>query len=44
MSFRVMSFNIRGASDTHDGANGWSKRAALNVATIRKYAPDLIGF
>lgn len=44
MTFRVMSFNIRGASDEHDGVNGWAQRAALNVETIKRYAPDLIGF
>ena len=44
MTFRVMSFNIRGADHPGDGANQWQYRAALNVATIRKYAPDVIGF
>ncbi len=44
MSFRIMSFNVRGDSHRHDGANSWDRRASLNVATIRKYAPDLIGF
>ncbi|MBI1256476.1 MAG: hypothetical protein GC204_03305 [Chloroflexi bacterium] len=44
MTFRVMSFNIRGADHPQDGANQWQYRAALNVATIRKYAPDVIGF
>ena len=39
-----MSFNIRGAFHHGDGDNLWQNRAALNVATIRKYAPDLIGF
>ncbi len=41
---RVMSFNIRGASFAQDGVNAWENRAALNVATIQRYAPDLIGF
>jgi endonuclease/exonuclease/phosphatase family metal-dependent hydrolase len=41
---RVMSFNIRGASFAHDGVNAWENRAALNVATIHRCAPDLIGF
>ncbi len=41
---RVMSFNIRGSSFVEDGVNAWKNRAGLNVATIRRYAPDLIGF
>ena len=40
---RVMSFNIRGFSRRSDGINSWENRAALNVATIKRYAPDLIG-
>jgi endonuclease/exonuclease/phosphatase family metal-dependent hydrolase len=44
MSFRVMSFNIRGAFHKSDGLNAWHQRAALNVQTIRRHAPDLIGF
>ena len=40
---RVMTFNIRGAFH-RDGANAWSERAALNVATIERHAPDLSGF
>jgi endonuclease/exonuclease/phosphatase family metal-dependent hydrolase len=40
---RVMSFNIRGFSRKGDGINCWGNRAALNVATIKRYAPDLIG-
>jgi endonuclease/exonuclease/phosphatase family metal-dependent hydrolase len=43
-NLRVMTFNIRGAFHLHDGANAWANRAALNVATIKRYAPDLIGF
>ena len=39
-----MSFNIRGSFHAQDGVNQWEKRWSLNVATIRKYAPDLIGF
>jgi endonuclease/exonuclease/phosphatase family metal-dependent hydrolase len=38
-----MSFNIRGFSCRSDGINAWENRAALNVATIRRHAPDLIG-
>ncbi|GAB5494225.1 MAG: endonuclease/exonuclease/phosphatase family protein [Phototrophicaceae bacterium] len=41
--FRVMSFNIRGAFHD-DGENEWDKRRALNIATIKKYNPDIIGF
>jgi endonuclease/exonuclease/phosphatase family metal-dependent hydrolase len=44
MTFRVMSFNIRGAGHEQDGVNSWKQRSALNVETIRRYAPDLIGF
>lgn len=40
---RVMSFNIRGASH-RDGINAWEGRAHLNVGTIKKHAPDVIGF
>ena len=40
---RVMSFNIRG-SRFNDGANRWPARADLNIATISRHAPDLIGF
>ncbi len=44
MPISAMSFNIRGAFHPQDGVNQWSQRAPLNVATIRQYAPDLIGF
>ncbi len=37
-----MTFNVRG--DYDDGENGWEFRSALNISTIEKYAPDLIGF
>ena len=39
----IMSFNIRG-SRQRDGENVWRNRARLNAGTIRRYAPDLIGF
>lgn len=39
---RVMTFNIRGFWHD-DGANAWPRREALNIATIRAAAPDLIG-
>lgn len=41
---RVMSFNIRGFCRENDGINAWPNRAGLNAATIRRNAPDLIGF
>ncbi|MEJ7654815.1 MAG: endonuclease/exonuclease/phosphatase family protein [Chloroflexia bacterium] len=40
---KIMTFNIRGAVHD-DGENAWPKRAALNVETIRRADPDLIGF
>jgi endonuclease/exonuclease/phosphatase family metal-dependent hydrolase len=43
MRLRVMSFNIRG-SFVDDGENAWPARRELNVETIRKADPDLIGF
>ena len=42
-NFRVMTFNVRGARHD-DGANRWDNRRDLNVATIQKYAPSIIGF
>lgn len=42
-SVRVMSFNVRGASH-RDGINAWEERAGLNVQTIRRYEPGVIGF
>jgi endonuclease/exonuclease/phosphatase family metal-dependent hydrolase len=38
-----MSFNVRGSF--HDAAkkNAWRNRAALNIATIKRCAPDVIG-
>lgn len=44
MQFTVMTFNIRGSFHPRDGDNHWPKRAGLNVATIKKYDPDVIGF
>lgn len=41
-SLRVMSFNIRGAFHG-DGLHAWHNRAGVNVATIERWAPDLIG-
>ena len=44
LTLRVMTFNLRGAGYPQDAPNSWSNRADLNVRTIRKYNPDLIGF
>jgi endonuclease/exonuclease/phosphatase family metal-dependent hydrolase len=40
---RVMSFNVRGSFHDARKKNAWRNRAALNVATIERYAPDVIG-
>lgn len=40
---RVMSFNVRGSFRDRGTGNSWRSRAALNVATIKRHAPDLIG-
>lgn len=40
---RVMTFNVRGCYFP-DGANAWPARAGLNIATVERAAPDLIGF
>lgn len=42
--FRIMTFNIRGCFAEMDGENVWQNRADLNVQTINRQAPDLIGF
>ena len=39
----VISFNVRGASH-RDRENAWENRAGLNVETIQRYGPVLIGF
>ncbi len=49
---RVMSFNIFSPGELEEGDelppeelhNGWEDRADLNVRTILRYEPDLIGF
>jgi endonuclease/exonuclease/phosphatase family metal-dependent hydrolase len=41
---RLMTFNIQGSTHPETGANSWQHRAAINVKTIRRYGPDLIGF
>lgn len=38
-----MSFNVRGSFRDPGTKNSWRNRAALNVETIERYAPDLIG-
>lgn len=40
---RVMSFNVRGSFRDRVKTNAWRNRAALNLATIERCAPDLIG-
>lgn len=42
-ALRVVTFNVRG-SYHRDGENAWNRRAALNVRTIARQGPDLIGF
>lgn len=42
--FNIMTFNIRGAQFEGDGENIWENRALLNIITIKKARPDLIGF
>lgn len=39
---RIMTFNVRGSfhADPH---NSWEERRDLNIATIKKYAPDILG-
>lgn len=37
-----MTFNVRG-SFHDDGENAWERRAALNVRTIARHDPDLVG-
>ncbi len=39
-----MSFNVRGSYRDPGTPNAWRERAALNVETIRRCAPDVIGF
>jgi endonuclease/exonuclease/phosphatase family metal-dependent hydrolase len=38
-----MSFNVRGSFRDAARRNAWRNRAGLNVATIERYAPDVIG-
>jgi endonuclease/exonuclease/phosphatase family metal-dependent hydrolase len=40
---RVMSFNVRGSFHDATRKNAWRNRAPLNVATIKRLAPDVIG-
>ena len=39
----MITFNVRG-SHHRDGENAWRRRASLNVRTIARQGPDLIGF
>src|SRR5438105_315754 len=43
-TLRIMTFNIRGSSHIEDGMNSWKHRAPLNVRTIQRCVPDVIGF
>jgi endonuclease/exonuclease/phosphatase family metal-dependent hydrolase len=38
-----MSFNVRGSFHDARKKNAWRNRATLNIATIERYAPDVIG-
>ncbi len=38
-----MSFNIRGSFHHEDGINSWEERRDLNIATIKRYDPDIMG-
>lgn len=38
-----MSFNVRGSFRDIGRRNAWRNRAELNVATVERHAPDLIG-
>jgi endonuclease/exonuclease/phosphatase family metal-dependent hydrolase len=42
-TLRVMTFNVRGFYHQYDGENAWQHREALNIATVRGQAPDLLG-
>ena len=39
-----MSFNVRGSFRDRAKGDAWEKRADLNVETIERHLPDLIGF
>src|SRR5215213_5180171 len=39
----MMSFNVRGSFRDARKKNAWRNRAGLNVATIERYVPDVIG-
>ncbi len=42
-TMKIMSFNIR-TSKGQDGINNWENRKSLVLSTIKKNAPDIIGF
>jgi endonuclease/exonuclease/phosphatase family metal-dependent hydrolase len=42
IQLRIMTFNIHGTGGEQP-ESGWANRAVLNVRTILRYAPDLIG-
>lgn len=41
---RVMSFNVRGSFRDVGTENAWRRREELNVAAVKRQAPDVIGF
>jgi endonuclease/exonuclease/phosphatase family metal-dependent hydrolase len=43
-TIRLMSFNIRGSFRDRAKTDAWDNRAHLNVETIERWAPGLIGF
>jgi endonuclease/exonuclease/phosphatase family metal-dependent hydrolase len=42
IGFRIMTFNVNGASDRRAPAKTWTNRACFNVRTILGHAPDLL--
>ncbi len=42
-SIGVMSFNLRGSFRDRGTRDAWPNRAALNVATIERHTPDVVG-
>ncbi|MBK8023759.1 MAG: endonuclease/exonuclease/phosphatase family protein [Chloroflexi bacterium] len=43
MRFTAMTFNVRG-SFHEDGANDWDQWRDLNLRTLLRHAPDIVGF
>lgn len=42
-SLTVMTFNVRGAREEKGGINHWNLRRRLNIQTIRRANPDILG-